>query len=148
MTEPILTLEDVHTHVGLHHILQGVTFEVTAGRSTVLLGRNGSGKSTLLNTISGLMPITHVNVEISSPGYIDEYHYGNQLNFGTIGLFAAIIAAVAVIIYYKNYAKLREDKTPTQDSTKRKRRRKVTQRKKSRRRLREDKTHDEVSDDP
>ena len=56
MSEPILALEDVHTHIGQHHILQGVTLAFTAGRATVLLGRNGAGKSTTLRTIMGLNP--------------------------------------------------------------------------------------------
>ena len=58
MPEPILALEQVHTHLGRHHILQGVSLQVTAGRPTVLLGRNGAGKSTTLRTIMGLSPAT------------------------------------------------------------------------------------------
>ena len=58
MTEPILSLLDVHTHIQQHHILQGVSLEVKPGRATVLLGRNGAGKSTTLRTIMGLCPAT------------------------------------------------------------------------------------------
>ncbi len=49
-----LTLEDVHTHIGRYHILQGVDFDVPAGQTTMLLGRNGAGKTTALRTIMGL----------------------------------------------------------------------------------------------
>ena len=56
MTEPILALKDVHTYIGRHHILQGVTLAVKPGRATVLLGRNGAGKSTTLRTVMGLTP--------------------------------------------------------------------------------------------
>lgn len=56
MTEPILSLKGVHTYIGQHHILQGVSFDVRAGRATVLVGRNGAGKSTTLRTIMGLYP--------------------------------------------------------------------------------------------
>ena len=56
MTEPILALKDVHTYIGRHHILQGVTLSVKPGRATVLLGRNGAGKSTTLRTVMGLTP--------------------------------------------------------------------------------------------
>ncbi len=58
MTEPILSLLDVHTHIQQHHILQGISLEVNPGRATVLLGRNGAGKSTTLRTIMGLNPAT------------------------------------------------------------------------------------------
>ena len=53
-TQPLLTLQGVHTHVGAYHILHGVDFEVPAGGVTVLLGRNGAGKSSTLRTIMGL----------------------------------------------------------------------------------------------
>jgi branched-chain amino acid transport system ATP-binding protein len=51
---PLLSLEGVHTHIGRYHILQGVTFDVAEGRTTMLLGRNGAGKTTTLRTIMGL----------------------------------------------------------------------------------------------
>jgi branched-chain amino acid transport system ATP-binding protein len=51
----ILELEDVHTYIGQHHILQGVSFSVRADTVTVLLGRNGAGKTTTMQTIVGLL---------------------------------------------------------------------------------------------
>lgn len=54
MTEPILTLSGVHTHIGQYHILQGVDLAVPRGGLAVLLGRNGAGKTTTLRTIMGL----------------------------------------------------------------------------------------------
>jgi branched-chain amino acid transport system ATP-binding protein len=56
MAEPILSLKDVHTYIGQHHILQGVSLDVNGGRATVLVGRNGAGKSTTLRTTMGLYP--------------------------------------------------------------------------------------------
>ncbi|CAB1062814.1 ABC transporter, ATP-binding protein 2 (cluster 4, leucine/isoleucine/valine/benzoate) [Olavius sp. associated proteobacterium Delta 1] len=58
MAESILELKEVHTFIDQHHILQGVTLDVTAGRPTVLLGRNGAGKSSTLRAIIGLNPVT------------------------------------------------------------------------------------------
>jgi len=55
VAEPILKVEGIHTYIGKHHILQGVSFEVHPGKVTVLLGRNGAGKSTTLRTIIGLL---------------------------------------------------------------------------------------------
>ena len=54
MSEPLLRLAGVHTHIGQYHILQGVDFAVPEGAMTVLLGRNGAGKTTTLRTIMGL----------------------------------------------------------------------------------------------
>lgn len=56
MSEPILNLQGVHTHIGQYHILQGVDLVVPRGALTVLLGRNGAGKTTTLRTIMGLWP--------------------------------------------------------------------------------------------
>ncbi len=56
MTETILKSEDVHSFIGQHHILQGVSFEAQADAVTVLIGRNGAGKSSTLRTIMGLLP--------------------------------------------------------------------------------------------
>lgn len=54
MTQPLLTLEGVHTHIGAYHILHGVDLAVPANQLTMLLGRNGAGKTTTLRTIMGL----------------------------------------------------------------------------------------------
>jgi branched-chain amino acid transport system ATP-binding protein len=65
MAEPILSLENVHTHIGQHHILQGVSLDVMPGGITVLLGRNGAGKSTTLRTIMGLIPATSGRIRLA-----------------------------------------------------------------------------------
>ena len=54
MTEALLSLAGVNTHIGQYHILQGVDFAVAPGSLTMLLGRNGAGKTTCLRTIMGL----------------------------------------------------------------------------------------------
>ncbi len=54
MSDPLLTLEGVHTHIAQYHILQGVDFAAPEGAVTMLLGRNGAGKTTTLRTIMGL----------------------------------------------------------------------------------------------
>lgn len=54
MSEPLLTLSGVHTHIGQYHILQGVDLIVPRGKLAVLLGRNGAGKTTTLRTVMGL----------------------------------------------------------------------------------------------
>ena len=54
MSQHVLTLEGVHTHIGAYHILHGVDLRVPRGQLTMLLGRNGAGKTTTLRTIMGL----------------------------------------------------------------------------------------------
>jgi branched-chain amino acid transport system ATP-binding protein len=54
MSDNLLTLEGVHTHIGAYHILHGVDLAVPRGQLTMLLGRNGAGKTTTLRTIMGL----------------------------------------------------------------------------------------------
>ncbi len=56
VNEPILKVENAHTYIGQHHILQGISFEAKADAVTVLIGRNGAGKSTTLRTVIGLLP--------------------------------------------------------------------------------------------
>ncbi|MEH7108755.1 ABC transporter ATP-binding protein [Bacillus sp. JJ1764] len=58
----LLKLNEIETHIGQYHILQGVSFEVKQGEVTVLLGRNGAGKTTTLRTIMGLNPASSGSV--------------------------------------------------------------------------------------
>ncbi|MDB5954692.1 ABC transporter ATP-binding protein [Ramlibacter sp.] len=54
MSDNLLELAGVHTHIGAYHILHGVDLVVPRGQLTMLLGRNGAGKTTTLRTIMGL----------------------------------------------------------------------------------------------
>ena len=62
MTQPLLTLAGVHTHIGAYHILHGVDLVVPRGQVTLLLGRNGAGKTTTLRTIMGLWPASQGSI--------------------------------------------------------------------------------------
>jgi branched-chain amino acid transport system ATP-binding protein len=52
---PLLSVEDLHVHLGQSHVLQGVSFDVADGGVTALLGRNGVGKTTTIRAILGLV---------------------------------------------------------------------------------------------
>ena len=58
MSDQLLRLAGVHTHIGAYHILHGVDLTVPEGEVTMLLGRNGAGKTTTLRTIMGLWAAT------------------------------------------------------------------------------------------
>jgi ABC-type polar amino acid transport system ATPase subunit len=53
----MLRLENVQKWFGTLHVLKGISFEVSRGQVTVIIGRSGSGKSTILRCINGLEPI-------------------------------------------------------------------------------------------
>ena len=54
MSNTLLALEGVHTHIGAYHILHGVDLQVPRGQLTLLMGRNGAGKTTTLRSTMGL----------------------------------------------------------------------------------------------
>lgn len=55
MGDSLLEVDDIHTFIGQHHILQGVSLRIRPDAVTVLLGRNGAGKTTTMRTIVGLL---------------------------------------------------------------------------------------------
>ena len=66
----MLKVDNVHTHIGQYHILQGVSFEAKAGEVSVLLGRNGAGKTTTLKTIMGLTPATSGQITFNNKSIV------------------------------------------------------------------------------
>jgi urea transport system ATP-binding protein len=59
----MLTVSNINQYYGGSHILRDVSFGVTQGKVTVLLGRNGVGKTTLLKSLMGLVPIKTGSIE-------------------------------------------------------------------------------------
>ena len=54
MAEPLLKVDGLRCGYGEAVVLDGVSFELAAGRSLALLGRNGTGKTTLIDTLVGV----------------------------------------------------------------------------------------------
>ncbi len=52
---PLLVVRDLHVYLGESHVLQGISFDVSEGGVTALLGRNGVGKTTTLRALLGLV---------------------------------------------------------------------------------------------
>ena len=51
---PAISVRNLRVKYGEREILHGVSFDVPAGETMVILGGSGSGKSTLLRTLVGL----------------------------------------------------------------------------------------------
>ncbi len=64
----VLCVLDVVKHYGKVKAVDGVSFEVTAGRITGLLGRNGAGKTTTLRMITGILHPDRGRVELFGAG--------------------------------------------------------------------------------
>lgn len=60
----VLSLHEVVKHYGAVKAVDGVSFEVSAGRITGLLGRNGAGKTTTLRMITGVLNPDRGRVEL------------------------------------------------------------------------------------
>lgn len=54
MSEPLLTIDDLHAYYGQAHILEGVSFELGVEAVSVI-GRNGMGKTTLCQALMGMV---------------------------------------------------------------------------------------------
>ena len=63
-----LRLHDVSFAAGARTIIERISLEIEAGRSTVILGANGAGKSVLMRLMHGLLSATSGRVEWSAPG--------------------------------------------------------------------------------
>ena len=54
MSNPLLTVSEIHTYYGDSYVLQGVSFTLRKGQIAAILGRNGMGKTTLIRSVAGL----------------------------------------------------------------------------------------------
>ena len=64
MSEPVISVKDLHKSYGSNEILRGVTFDVAPKEVVCVIGPSGSGKSTLCRTINRLETITSGTISI------------------------------------------------------------------------------------
>src|SRR6476646_1704356 len=62
----LLEVEDLRTGYGSLPVLQGISFSVEEGATTVMFGLNGAGKTTTVNALAGLLPIWSGDVRLDS----------------------------------------------------------------------------------
>ncbi len=96
-TDPILTVQAIHTFIGQFHILEGVSFTVPRGSISVLLGRNGAGKTTTLKSIMGMTPPREGTILFDGQNLIGKrpYHIA-QLGIGYVPEHRAIFKELTV----------------------------------------------------
>ena len=94
---PAISIRDLHVSYGEREILHGVTFDVPAGETVVILGGSGSGKSTLLRTLVGLeaptsgdVIIRGKNLQMLSPEEWRELRQHIGISFQSGALFGSM----------------------------------------------------------
>lgn len=81
MQAPLLKVEGMVTGYGDLTVVRDVSFEVRAGRLTVLLGRNGAGKTTTLRAVSGLNKLAGGSIEFDGEP-IDKRSVADRVRMG------------------------------------------------------------------
>ena len=75
MTAPIISVANVCKSFGNVSVLKGVSLDVDAGKTLVVIGPSGSGKSTLLRCMNLLEPINSGSIVFDGA---DITHLGRQ----------------------------------------------------------------------
>tara|TARA_B100001059_G_scaffold205975_1_gene216422 strand:- start:7 stop:627 length:621 start_codon:yes stop_codon:yes gene_type:complete len=70
----LLSVSDVSVSRGGRVLLEGVTFDLQAGRAIVLTGKNGIGKTSLLRTLAGLQDANSGYVDVPQNGVVYSAH--------------------------------------------------------------------------
>jgi len=93
----ILEVHEIHTFIGQFHILEGVSFDVSQGSVTVLLGRNGAGKTTTLRSIMGLLKASNGEIIFNGNSLIGKPAYDiARLGIGYVPEHRAIFRQLSV----------------------------------------------------
>src|SRR5260370_27829606 len=97
MQAPAISIRNLHVAYGEREILHGVTFDVPAGETVVILGGSGSGKSTLLRTLvrletptSGEIIVRGMHLQNLSPAEWRELRHHIGISFHGGALFCSM----------------------------------------------------------
>jgi phospholipid/cholesterol/gamma-HCH transport system ATP-binding protein len=115
--EAMISLRNLRVSYGEREILHGVTFDVMAGETMVILGGSGSGKSTLLRTLVGLEKPTSgeiylrgKNIAVISDAEMDDIRKKIGMSFQGGALFGSMTVGENVALPLREHTKL-EDST-------------------------------------
>ena len=77
----MITVHDLHHHIGSKAILQHINLELAPGGIIALIGPNGAGKSTLLSLIARLTPIQRGQIQVDTLDIAtsDSHHIARKL---------------------------------------------------------------------
>ncbi|NES21123.1 MAG: amino acid ABC transporter ATP-binding protein [Symploca sp. SIO3E6] len=64
MTDPLISIYDIHKSFGDTEVLKGISLDVGKGDVVCIIGPSGSGKSTILRCINALVPINSGSIRV------------------------------------------------------------------------------------
>lgn len=101
-TPPALEVTDVHVHFDDVRALDGISFELGAGRTLGLLGSNGAGKTTTISAILGLVLPTSGTVRaLGADMAHSRYQALGRMNYSTpYVVFPARLSVHEVLRFY------------------------------------------------
>lgn len=112
--EPMIRLENVRKSFGLKTVLDGVTLNVPAESTYLLIGRSGAGKTVLLKTIMGLLKPDAGNVYINGVDTtelenkaLEKIRFQFGLVFQSAALFDFLTVGENVGFFFYQHTKLK-----------------------------------------
>src|SRR3984893_8521094 len=112
-SDPAISVQNLPVNYGEHEILHGITFEVKAGETMVILGGSGSGKSTLLRALVGLerptggeIWIRGRNFAVMSEADQDELRKKMGMSFQGGALFGSLTVGENVALPLREHTQL------------------------------------------
>src|ERR1700683_3571565 len=108
-----ISIRDLRVNYGEREILHGVSFDVNAGETLVILGGSGSGKSTLLRTLVGLRHtksgkgwVAGKNLSTASPADLSDIRKPMGMAFQGSALFGSMTVGENVALPLREHTPL------------------------------------------
>jgi len=114
-TDCAISVRDLRVQYGAREVLHGISFEIPAGETFVILGGSGSGKSTLLRTLVGLEHPSGGEIRIRGKNYAtiseperDEILKRMGMSFQQGALFGSMTVGENVALPLREHTELDE----------------------------------------